>query len=213
MIIEEVNGCLPITAQLSSEQYGLIDQYLNELLLWNQKINLTAIREKDVCWQKHIIDSLLLSEFIEPDAHLLDIGSGAGLPSIPLKIFFQQLSVTSIDTVGKKIQFQKHCVRKLHLEKFQAISERIENLRNVSTDLYSFITSRAFSSLAQFCQVSHRYLAENGTLVAMKGVEYQREIDEAKETLSKLNIKIIDIYERILLPLGEKRAFIVLKKM
>jgi len=212
MTIEEVNSCLPTMLRLSSEHYALIDRYLDELLIWNRKINLTAIRQKKICWQKHIIDSLLLGEFIDSDSHLLDIGSGAGLPSIPLKIYYPQLSVTSVDTVSKKIQFQKHCVRKLHLTDYQALSTRIENLNNQSKQRYPYITSRAFSSLSQFCQLSHDYLAQDGVLVAMKGADYKREIEEATDILSKLNIKIVTIHERILQPLDEKRAFIVLSK-
>jgi len=212
MIIEEVNRCLPPMLQLSSEQYELIDQYLDELLVWNRKINLTAIRKKNICWQKHIIDSLMLGEFIDPDSCLLDIGSGAGLPSIPLKIFYPQLSVTSVDTVSKKIQFQKHCVRKLHLTHYQALSTRIEHLNGQSQQRYPYITSRAFSSLAQFCQLSHHYLADNGVLIAMKGADYKREIEEATDILSELDLEIVTIHERILQPLDEKRAFIVLNK-
>jgi len=211
MSIDDLNQCLPLAVQLNANQYHLLDQYLDELLLWNRKINLTAIRSKHQCWEKHIIDSLLLGEFIDSEKSLLDVGTGAGLPSIPLKILYDSLDVTSIDTVGKKIQFQKHCVRKLRLENFQAISGRIENLREYTDRKYLQITSRAFTSLGAFCQLCFPYLAEEGRLIAMKGAGFEREVDECGDLLAELNLRIVEIHQRTLRPSGEKRAFVVVE--
>lgn len=106
MTIDEVNACLPGCVQLTEYKYHLLSLYLDEMLQWNKKINLTAIKDKNLCWQKHIIDSLLLGEFIDEDKKLLDVGSGAGFPSIPLKVVFPGLKITSVDTVGKKLNFK-----------------------------------------------------------------------------------------------------------
>ena len=212
MTLEKINQYLPPQIQLSLEEFDQFDKFLDELLLWNRKINLTAIRDKEVCWEKHIIDSLLVAEFIDSSLPLLDVGSGGGFPSIPLKIKYNHLDVTSVDTVGKKIQFQKHCVRKLGLKGFVPVSTRIENLKNQSKHRFPQITSRAFSSIGLFCELCHDYLDENGKLVAMKGADFQREIDESQEILSRLNMEIVSIQKCILLPSQEERFFVILEK-
>nr|WP_320049251.1 16S rRNA (guanine(527)-N(7))-methyltransferase RsmG [uncultured Desulfuromonas sp.] len=212
MTLEKINQYLPPQTQLLMEEFEQLDAFLDELLLWNSKINLTAIRDKEVCWEKHIIDSLLVAEFLDQSLPLLDVGSGGGFPSIPLKIKYHQLDVTSVDTVGKKIQFQKHCARKLGLEGFVPVSSRIENLKSQSGHQFPQITSRAFRSIGLFCELCHGYLDENGKLVAMKGTDYQREIDESQEILSRLNLEIVNVHKRILLPSQEERFFVILEK-
>jgi 16S rRNA (guanine527-N7)-methyltransferase len=212
MTFDEVNACLPGCAQLTVDKYNLLSLYLDELLQWNKKINLTAIKDKKLCWQKHIIDSLMLGEFIDEKKNLLDVGSGAGLPSIPLKVVFPELKITSVDTVGKKIQFQKHCVRKFDLNAFVPLSLRIEELKEKTPDPFDQVTSRAFSSLLQFCQLCSQYVTVGGKLIAMKGADYQREIDEAEPILPQLGLTVIRVDTRELLPGKEMRAFVTIER-
>lgn len=212
MTIDEVNACLPGCVQLTEYTYHQLSLYLDEMLQWNKKINLTAIKDKNLCWQKHIIDSLLLGEFIDEDKKLLDVGSGAGFPSIPLKVVFPGLKITSVDTVGKKIKFQKHCVRKFDLKEFVPLSLRIEQLEESTSELFEQVTSRAFSSLQQFCQLCSQYVTVGGKLIAMKGADYQREIDEAEPVLLQLGLTIINVDTRELLPGKEMRAFVTIER-
>lgn len=87
---------------ITPEQYVALSDYLGELLRWNKKINMTSITDIDECWEKHIQDSLLVYPFFSGSETVLDVGSGAGLPSIPLSIMLPELDISSVDTVGKK---------------------------------------------------------------------------------------------------------------
>ena len=198
---------------VTQQQYQTLSGFLNELLRWNKKVNLTSVTELEVCWEKHILDSLLVSPLLADTDSVLDVGSGAGFPSIPLSIIMPQLSICSVDTVGKKISFQRHCARKFQLTNFNAVSTRIESLyEEQGGGVYDVVTSRAFASLGKFVQLCSPYMKKDGRLLAMKGAGYLDEIDEAQEIMKKQGLTVDNIVETTLLPSGAKRAFIVIKR-
>ena len=145
MTIDDINAQLESDKHITAAQYGQLELYINELLRWNKKINLTSIKELEQCWEKHIVDSLLPSCLLSGDEKLLDIGSGAGLPCIPLKILFSELNINSVDSVTKKIHFQRHCARILEFENFSAYSARIESLYDTNGQKYDVVISRALA--------------------------------------------------------------------
>lgn len=171
--------------------------YLEEMLRWNEKVNLTAITEPDTAIIKHLVDSLLLKKYLEGIESVLDLGSGAGLPSIPLAIAVPGLSLVSIDGVGKKINFQKHIKRLLRLENFTAINVRTEALMNDEAFQKKFdvVTARAFTSLKDLIGIAANFIKPGGRLLAMKGPEAAREIAESQDVMRVTGFSCLAIDE------------------
>ncbi|OGT97773.1 MAG: 16S rRNA (guanine(527)-N(7))-methyltransferase RsmG [Geobacteraceae bacterium GWC2_48_7] len=174
------------------EAKAQLEVFTAELLKWNKKLNLTAITDLKGISAKHIVDSLLISYLIDNKSLILDIGSGAGFPGIPLGITRADLEVISVDAVAKKIQFQKHIVRLLALLKFNPIHSRIEDLDKIYTGKFDVIVSRAFTSLGHFAEISKPFMKPNGKIIAMKGPGAFEEIAAAAKTLANLNLMVVD---------------------
>lgn len=188
--IDELNRQLGSIVTVDSKQFEKLNWFINELIKWNRKINLTSITDVDECWEKHVVDSLLAACFIHNGDHVLDIGSGAGFPSIPLRIIYDQLRVDSVDSVNKKISFQRHCSRHLDLSGYTAHAKRVESLRDDMAGHFDVVVSRAFTSLDNFIDVSAPFIAPNGRIVAMKGSAAVSEIELAKPNLEKHGLVI-----------------------
>ena len=173
--------------ELNSEAVPLLNRLVDELLRWNPRRNLTAITDRDEVQEKHLIDSLTLLPFARQATRLLDIGSGAGFPALPLKIVCPELEVVSVDAVGKKVDFQRHVVRTLGLHGFTALHERVERLAGLQDYRAGFdlVTARALCSLGELIDLAGPFLAPGGRLVAMKGPEGQRELSEQFDLLRK----------------------------
>jgi 16S rRNA (guanine527-N7)-methyltransferase len=154
---------------LSSQQIRLFEVYAVQMKKWNNKVNLTAITKDAEIAVKHFIDSLSLVPYITAETHLLDIGSGAGLPVIPLKILRPEIEMVSVDAVAKKINFQRHVIRILNLHHIDALHARVEDLHGTYNKSFSIITSRAFNRLDRFVSLAVPLLAEDGVMIAMKG--------------------------------------------
>ena len=159
------------------------DIYLRELLKWNQKMNLTAIRTAKGVVIKHFLDSLSVCSHIPGHASLLDVGSGAGFPGIPLKMVQASLQVTLIDSVRKKVDFQKHIVRLLGLRGIEAVHGRVQEEKVVQemVERFDMTISRAFSDTATFLKLSHLLLKRGGMAIAMRG----KTTEEESQRLSK----------------------------
>jgi 16S rRNA (guanine527-N7)-methyltransferase len=161
---------------LNEKEVEAFDLYLRELLKWNQKINLTAIRSEKGIVLKHFLDSLSVYPYLSKAASLLDVGSGAGFPGIPLKIVQPSLEITLIDSVRKKVDFQRHILRMLGLKGVQAIHGRVQDKEILQglTGQFDAVISRAFSDLQTFLLLAFPFLKKGGILLVMKG-ELERE--------------------------------------
>lgn len=175
---------LRLDLTVASEALPLLERLADELLHWNPRRNLTAITVRDEVLEKHLVDSLTLLPFARQATCLLDIGSGAGFPSLPLKIVCPELTVVSVDAVGKKIDFQRHVVRTLRLQGFTALHERVEKLTGYRP-FFDLITARALCSLGELVELAKPFLAPGGRLVAMKGPEGNREFTDQREILER----------------------------
>lgn len=189
--------------------------YLEELKEWNKVVNLTSLKKDDSIIVKHFIDSLSLVPHLLPGTSLLDLGSGAGFPGIPVKIAKPSLKVTLLEATRKKVHFQRHLIRKLGLVGISALQGRAESLKTEKGTIPRFdvVTSRAFSGLEKFLRHGVPFVKKGGYLIAMKGKRAQEELRESQETLKALSLeesKIVDLR----LPLcKEKRCLIFMKKL
>lgn len=184
----------------------------DELLRWNQRVNLTAITASEDVIEKHLVDSLTVLAEIDPRGHLLDLGSGGGFPGLPLSVTCSQLRVLSVDAVQKKIAFQRHMVRLLNLKTFNPWHGRAEDvpLQDDFAGGFDCVVSRAFSSLEQFARLALPCLAPFGRIVAMKGQEGRRELASAMPVLKSLGLACLGCRDFALPVSGARRTIIVL---
>lgn|ERR1039457_1278021 len=178
---------------LSEERIQSFELFADELMKWNRKVNLTSIcKDADIAI-KHILDSLVFAACVNDGDHVLDIGSGAGVPAIPLKIVNPSVRVVSVDAVGKKIYFQRHIVRVLGLKDFEVLHTRVENLHSTHAGIFDVITSRAFSSLEMFVALAAPLLKTGGRIIAMKGPHVDIEFERAGDELRPLGFEISSV--------------------
>lgn len=164
---------------LELTQQDALLAHLALLEKWNRVYNLTALRDPEDMLRQHLIDSLAVVAPLaralqgKSNARLLDVGSGAGLPGVVLAIAMPHLQVICVDTVGKKASFVQQAGAELGLANLRSVHTRVEQLDPASCDV---ITSRAFSSLARFVELTHQHLAPKGVWMAMKGKVPSEEI-------------------------------------
>jgi 16S rRNA (guanine527-N7)-methyltransferase len=166
-----IEGAKVFGIHLHDKTSEAFDLFLRELLKWNQRINLTAIRTEKGIVIKHFLDSLSVHPYLPKACSLLDIGSGAGFPGIPLKIVHPPLKVTSIDSTRKKIDFQRHIIRMLGLKGIEPIHGRIQDKEILQSigDQFDIVISRAFSDLRTLLILSLPFLKRGGRVLAMQG--------------------------------------------
>ena len=214
---EEFYACLadlgfPLTDR-QKEQY---ERYFELLVEWNEKINLTAITEKDEVYLKHFYDSIapILQGLIENQPiRLLDIGAGAGFPSLPMKILFPELDVTIIDSLNKRINFLHLLAEELGLSGVHFYHGRAEDFAQDKAFRAQFdiVTARAVARMQVLSELTIPYLKVGGRLLALKASNAPEELEEAKNALNLLFSKVEDNlqYE---LPNGDPRYITLVEK-
>ena len=195
------------------EQY---ERYFELLVEWNEKINLTAITEKDEVYLKHFYDSIapILQGLIQNHPiRLLDIGAGAGFPSLPMKILFPELDVTIIDSLNKRINFLHLLAEELDLSRVHFYHGRAEDFAQDKAFRAQFdlVTARAVARMQVLSELTIPYLKVGGRLLALKASNAPEELEEAKNALNLLFSKVEDNlqYE---LPNGDPRYITVVEK-
>lgn len=195
------------------ENKTFYEDYMNAFLEENSKVNLISKNDEKFLWEKHVFDSLAISNFFEKypqkeQISLLDIGTGGGFPAVPVAITYPDIKVTAVDSIGKKIRAIQSIKEKLKIKNLSAVCSRVENL----DEKYDIVTSRAVSSLKNICEYALPKLKKSGYFVAYKSRKTPEEIEEAKVVLKKFKAEIVDIIEYDL-PLEEKltRNLIVIK--
>ncbi len=163
-------GLEKLGIQMKTEALG---QYLALLQKWNRSYNLTAIKDVETMVARHILDSLAISKWVE-GSRLLDVGSGAGLPGIPLAIFQPELQVVLLDSNGKKTRFLEEVKRRLFLDNVEIVQTRVESYQPLQH--FDTVTTRAFSELSQMLNWTHHLIKKNGRWLAMKGRLPQTEL-------------------------------------
>jgi 16S rRNA (guanine527-N7)-methyltransferase len=166
-------GLMSLRLDLSAQQKAALLDYLSLLDKWNKTYNLTAIHEPERMLTHHILDSLALTPYVDTGA-LLDVGSGAGFPGIPLAIVRPDLSVTVMDASQKKCGFMQQVAINLQIANVSVVHSRVESYQ--APQKFMQIVSRAFSDLSEFVRLSVHLLAPGGIWLAMKGVHPHEEI-------------------------------------
>lgn len=201
---------------LTDRQKDQFERYFELLVEWNEKINLTAITDKDEVYLKHFYDSIapILQGLIENQPiRLLDIGAGAGFPSLPMKILFPELDVTIIDSLNKRINFLHLLAEELGLSEVHFYHGRAEDFAQDKAFRAQFdlVTARAVARMQVLSELTIPYLKVGGRLLALKASNAPEELEEAKNALNLLFSKVEDNlqYE---LPNGDPRYITVVEK-
>lgn len=173
-----VDSAKLIGIEISDFQVEQLIKYLELLIKWNKTYNLTAIRDPKEMLTKHLIDSLSIAPHIlnKKNHNILDVGTGAGLPGIPMSILFPEINFLLLDSNGKKTRFLTQCKIMLGLKNIQVFNGRVEEAKLEMK--FDQILSRAFTSLGNMVDLCTHLLADNGQFLAMKGIAPESEADD-----------------------------------
>lgn len=194
-----------LNLEINNEQSEKFLRYMDLLLEWNEKINLTAITDKNEIIIKHFADSLSILSIMQiENQNVIDIGSGAGFPGVPLKILRPDINLTLIDSLAKRIKFLQTVKNNLGLENLNCIHARAEEFvkTNDNRENYDLCVSRAVANLSVLCEICLPFVKIGGYFVAYKGLKIENEIETAKSAIDKLGASISDI-KKIILPYSD----------
>lgn len=177
-----IQACCDMSLELTDQQQKTLLDYLSQLLKWNKTYNLTAIKDPEQALIQHIFDSLAVIEPLQgyikkkklQQTRILDVGSGPGLPGVVIATMLTDTDVICVDTVEKKMAFVRQVIGILGLTNVKAIHQRVEQLK---IEPFDIVTSRAFSSLQEFVELSGEKVKKGGAMLAMKGKRPQLEIE------------------------------------
>lgn len=193
----------------------LFEKYTKILLEWNNKINLTAITEINDIILKHYVDSLSIAKYINNNSKVLDIGTGAGFPGIPLKIYNNTLKIDLLDSLNKRIVFLNEVINKLDLKEIKAIHSRAEDLahNNEFREKYDVVTTRAVANLNTLVEYMLPFCKVGGICICMKGPNVSHETSKAKSAILMLGGKIEKVDNFMLYNTDIERNVVIIRKI
>lgn len=200
---------------LTEEMLDSFDHYAGLLVEWNEKINLTAITQPDEIAVKHFLDSLLLLRCVElPEgASLIDVGTGAGFPSLPCGIVRQDLRITLLDSLQKRITFLRELTGALHIPA-DCIHARAEEGGQdpALREQFDLATARAVARLRELAEYCLPFVRVGGTFAALKGYEIEEELEEARKAICLLGGEVAEV-RKFVLPDESRRAIVLIRKI
>lgn len=211
LFIEEVRK---LGIAVDEDKLDKLERYYELLIQWNEKMNLTAITKKEDVYLKHFYDSLTLIKAYDLNQNIsvCDVGTGAGFPGIVLKIFFDNIDITLVDALNKRINFLNIVIKELKLENIRAIHARVEEFAKETKEKFDLVTSRAVAKLNVLNELCIPMIKIDGYFIPMKA-NIEEEIEESKNSIIKLN----SILENIIsfnLPIENSiRNLIIIKKV
>ena len=203
--------------QLSKEQYEKFIDYMKLLQEWNEKINLTAITEDEEIIKKHFIDSIKAfkrKEF-KNAANLIDVGTGAGFPGLPIAIMKDDIKITLLDSLNKRVNFLNNVVTKLGLSNVETIHSRAEDgaRNNQLREKFDIATSRAVANMSVLSELCLPYVRVGGNFIALKGPSVDQEIKDSLNAIRVLGGELIDICEINIEETELRHNLVVVKKI
>jgi 16S rRNA (guanine527-N7)-methyltransferase len=202
---------------LSSYQLSLLELYQQELEQWNRRYNLTAIKEPDKVRVKHFLDSFSPYLLIQntPQKNLIDVGTGAGFPGIPLKILLPNTEMVLVDSIHKKTEFCQHIINKLKLEGIRVIQDRVERLgrKKEFRERFDWAVARAVAKLPTLTEYLLPFVKIGGSMLAMKGDQGPFEAQTAHRAVNLLGGELTQIRRLTLPGVSEERYLITIHKI
>ena len=199
--------------EVTAQQAEQFQTYMELLLEWNEKMNLTAITEPKAVAVKHFLDSILLLPYLEKGNTLIDVGTGAGLPGVPLKIMRPQIQLTLLDSLNKRLVFLKDVMDHLGLEGEILHARAEEGGRQKALRIqFANATARAVAPLNLLCEYCLPFLQMGGVFLAMKGPDPEEEIEAAKHAIADLGCELAGV-EKFALPGGDARSVIRIRRV
>ena len=181
-IVENINLQL---SDKQKEQMFLLSERLVEV---NKVMNLTAITDEDGIILRHLVDSVLISEYFEPNSTVIDVGCGAGFPSLPLAILRPDLKICALDSTEKRIRYVDETAKILGLENVRAVAARAEDFAKLPEhrEKYDYATARAVASLPMLCELTIPFVKVGGSLIAMKSKGAHEEFESSRSAIRQL---------------------------
>ena len=200
---------------VTDEKAEKLYNYMLSLLEWNKKINLTAITEPNDVILKHFVDSFTIHDYIKKDAKMIDVGTGAGFPGVPLAILRDDIRVTLIDSLQKRINFLNEVIATLGLQNVEAIHTRAEDLAQNEKyrEQYDVVTSRAVANMSTLLEYMLPFSKVEGVCVCMKGSNVEEELASAEKAARVLGGRLEKREEFFLSNQDNKRNIIIIRKI
>lgn len=204
-----------INIEINNEQIELFYKYMNLLLEWNEKINLTAITEQDEVILKHYVDCLEVLKYIEPNTSIVDIGTGAGFPGVPIAIMNKSNNITLVDSLNKRINFLNEIKDKLDLKNINTIHMRAEDFgqNKIYREKFDFAVSRAVANMSVLAEFLLPAVKVGGKVICMKGSQIEEELNNSKNAIKLLGGQILERKEFCLPDSDIARNIIIIKKV
>ncbi|MBE5968762.1 MAG: 16S rRNA (guanine(527)-N(7))-methyltransferase RsmG [Lachnospiraceae bacterium] len=208
-------GCEALDLKLTDKQYENFIRYYEMLIEKNKVMNLTAITDFDEVFNKHFLDSLAINKVydISKVQSLIDIGSGAGFPGLPIKIAFPHIRVVLLDSLNKRIDFLKTVIDELGLTNIECVHGRAEDFARDESfrEKFDLSLSRAVANLRVLLEYDVPFVKVGGNFVSYKAADVQAEIEESKNAMNEMGVSLIE--KELLIPGTElKRKFLIFNK-
>lgn len=215
MILKD--GCQELGFHIDDNQVQQLLTYKDILLEWNEKMNLTAITEEEEVMVKHFLDSLscIQSQYLKEEGTMIDVGTGAGFPGIPLKVYFPKLKLTLLDSLNKRVEFLKEVSQELGLEDVNFVHGRAEECGQEEThrEQYDYAVARAVASLNVLVEYCLPFVKVGGYFICQKGPQLKEEIQNSQNAITVLGGKVVEQKE-ITLPFSDiTHSLLVIEKI
>ncbi len=216
-----IEGVRTLGIELNASQVKQFELYYQELIEWNRKFNLTTVTDYEEVQTKHFLDSLTVTlalkeeETRQPNFNIIDIGTGARFPGLPLKILFAKPKLVLLDSVGKKTAFLRHVIEQLELDNVEIVVGRAEEIahRPPYRQQFALALSRAVASCATLAELALPFCRIGGKFIAQKKGEISQEINNAAKAIATLGGKLDQVKKIEVEELGDERYLVIVDKI